>query len=80
MSDTPAPPSPHIYFETINAFQRAGALKAAIKFGLFTVIGATSSTAAEIAEAYNELTEAGFRDDALHTPPSSAKSAVIATK
>ena len=42
-------PSPQPFFETINAFQRTGALKAAVELGLFTAIGTTPSTSAEIA-------------------------------
>ena len=49
MQSTDATPSPQLFFETINAFQRSGALKAAVDLGLFTAIGATPSTAAEIA-------------------------------
>ena len=45
---TPAP-SPQLFFETINAFQRTAALKAAVDLALFTAIGGTPSTAAEIA-------------------------------
>ncbi len=46
MSDAP---SPQLFFETINAFQKSAALKAAIDLGLFTAIGGTPATAAEIA-------------------------------
>jgi len=42
-------PSPQLFFETINAFQKSAALKAAIDLGLFTAIGNESATAAEIA-------------------------------
>lgn len=50
MTDPAAPPSPQLFFETINAFHRTAALKAAVELGLFTAIGGTPSTAAEIAE------------------------------
>lgn len=60
MPNANAAPSPQLYFETINAFQRAGALKAAIELGLFTAIGGTPSTAAEIA-ARCECPERGIR-------------------
>jgi precorrin-6B methylase 2 len=60
MSDTPAAPSPQLFFETINAFQKAGALNAAIDLGLFTAIGNTPSTAAEIAVRC-ECPERGIR-------------------
>ncbi len=49
MADPGASPSPQLFFETINAFQKTGALKAAVDLGLFTAIGSTSSTAAEVA-------------------------------
>jgi precorrin-6B methylase 2 len=42
-------PSPQLFFETVNAFQKTAALKAAIDLGLFTAIGNESATAAEIA-------------------------------
>ena len=50
MPDSTSPPSPQLFFETINAFQKTGALKAAVDLGLFTAIGGTASTAAEIAK------------------------------
>src|SRR6478736_6170630 len=50
MSDSTAPHSPQLFFETITAFHRTGALKAAIDLGLFAAIGDTPSTAAEIAD------------------------------
>ena len=49
MSDSAVAPSPQLFFETINAFQKSAALKAAIDLGLFTAIGSTPATAAEIA-------------------------------
>ena len=60
MPDPAAPPSPNLFFETINAFQRTGALKAAIDLGVFTTIGGTPSTAAEIASRC-ECPERGIR-------------------
>lgn len=50
MSNPENPPSPLLFFETMNAFQRTGALKAAIDLGLFTAIGANPATSAELAE------------------------------
>jgi predicted O-methyltransferase YrrM len=50
MTDPTIPPSPHLFFETINAFQKTGALKAAVELGLFTAIGNVPRTAEEIAE------------------------------
>jgi len=60
MSATPAHPSPQLYFDTINAFQKTAALKAAIELGLFAAIGAAPATAAEIA-ARCECSERGIR-------------------
>ncbi|MEO8353525.1 MAG: methyltransferase [Chthoniobacteraceae bacterium] len=53
-------PSPQLFFETINAFQKTGALKAAIDLGLFTAIGGKTATAAEIA-ARCQCPERGIR-------------------
>jgi len=53
-------PSLQLFFDTINAFQRTGALKAAIDLDLFTAIGAESATAAEIASRC-ECPERGVR-------------------
>lgn len=50
MSESSSPPSPQLFFETINAYQRTGAVKAAVDLNLFTVIGDASSTVAEIAK------------------------------
>src|SRR5262245_26858472 len=60
MPENSAPPSPQLYFETINAYQKTAALKAAIDLGLFTAIGTTPSTAAEIA-ARCQSPERGLR-------------------
>jgi ubiquinone/menaquinone biosynthesis C-methylase UbiE len=53
-------PSPQLFMETINAFQKTGALKAAIDVGLFTAIGGTPQTAAELA-ARSQCSERGIR-------------------
>lgn len=45
------PPSPALFFDTVNAFQRSEALRAAIELGLFTHIGAGRQTAAALADA-----------------------------
>jgi 2-polyprenyl-3-methyl-5-hydroxy-6-metoxy-1,4-benzoquinol methylase len=51
MSSSPAPqPSPQLFFQTINAYQRTEALKAAIELETFTAIGEGNATAAEIAK------------------------------
>lgn len=49
MSNSGNPPSPQLFFETINAFQRVGALRAAIELEIFTAIGGSPATVAEIA-------------------------------
>ena len=51
MSSAPRPqPSPQLFFETINSYQRTEALKAAIELEIFTAIGEGNHTAAEIAK------------------------------
>jgi ubiquinone/menaquinone biosynthesis C-methylase UbiE len=42
-------PSPQLFFQTINAYQRTEGLKAAIELEVFTAIGEGNSTAAQIA-------------------------------
>ena len=42
-------PSPINFFETMNAYQRTAALKAAIDLDLFTAINETSGTVVELA-------------------------------
>ena len=44
-------PSPALFFDTVNAFQRTEALRAAIELDLFTHVAAGRHTAAEIAAA-----------------------------
>src|SRR3954468_3353972 len=44
-------PSPALFFDTVNAFQRTEALRAAIELDLFSQVGAGQRTAAELAEA-----------------------------
>ncbi|HEY5884426.1 MAG TPA: class I SAM-dependent methyltransferase [Pyrinomonadaceae bacterium] len=51
MSSSPAQqPSPVLFFQTINAYQRTEALKAAIELEVFTAIGEGNVTADKIAE------------------------------
>jgi 2-polyprenyl-3-methyl-5-hydroxy-6-metoxy-1,4-benzoquinol methylase len=61
-----APPSPVQIFNTIQGYQRAFALKAAVDLDLFTVVAKGSRTAAEIAKNCN-ASERGVRilSDAL---------------
>jgi hypothetical protein len=47
----PPGPSPALFFDTVNAYQRTEALRAAIELDLCTHIAAGRSTAAEMAEA-----------------------------
>ncbi len=49
MPESATPPSPQLFFETINGYQKTGALKAAIDLEVFTAIGNAPSTAEEIA-------------------------------
>ena len=42
-------PSPALFFDSVNAYQKSAALKAAIEIGLFTAIGSSPATAAELA-------------------------------
>jgi ubiquinone/menaquinone biosynthesis C-methylase UbiE len=44
-------PSPALFFETVNAYQRTEALRAAIELDLFTLVAAGKRTAGEIASA-----------------------------
>ena len=46
---TGAPPSPQLFFETVTAFHKTEALKAAIQLEIFTAIGEGNQTAAAIA-------------------------------
>lgn len=43
-------PSPLLFFQTINAYQRTEALKAAIELEVFTAIGESNTTATQIAQ------------------------------
>ena len=43
------PPSPVLFFDTLVAYQDTAALKAALELGLFTAIGPSPTTAAELA-------------------------------
>jgi ubiquinone/menaquinone biosynthesis C-methylase UbiE len=49
----PQSPSPALFFETINAYQRTEALRAAIELDLFTHIAAGKRTGSELAAACN---------------------------
>lgn len=43
-------PSPELFFETVNAYQRTAALKSALELGVFTAIADGAATAAAVAE------------------------------
>src|ERR1700710_68382 len=51
-ADTPHP-SPDLFFDTVQAYQRTAALRAAIDLDLFSVIGGGGQTVAAIAAQCN---------------------------
>ncbi len=53
-------PSPVLFFETVSAYQRSAAIKAAIELGLFTAIGEGNRTAHDLA-ARCQASERGMR-------------------
>ena len=53
-------PTPQLFFQTINSYQRTEALKAAIELKVFTVIAEGNTTTAEIARKC-ETSERGMR-------------------
>ena len=53
-------PSPQLFFQTINAYQRTEALKAAIDLEVFTAISEANNTSSEIAKRC-ETSERGMR-------------------
>jgi SAM-dependent methyltransferase len=55
-----APPSPQLFFETVNAFHQTAALKAAIQLEVFSAIGEGNQTAATIARRC-QASERGIR-------------------
>ena len=50
MTDKTPEPSPNLFFEAINAYQRTAAITAAIELDVFTAIGEGGATAAEVAQ------------------------------
>ena len=60
MSEQMPQPSPELFFETANAYQRSAAIKAAVELDVFTAIGEGAHTAEEIA-ARCEASERGTR-------------------
>src|SRR5229473_8059787 len=59
-SPAPQQPSPQLFFQTINAYQRTEALKAAIDLEVFTAIGEGNTIPSEIATRCN-TSERGMR-------------------
>src|SRR5829696_9173264 len=49
MSEQTPQPSPELFFETANAYQRSSALKAAVELGLFTAVAEGNRTARDLA-------------------------------
>lgn len=49
-ASTAQQPSPQLFFQTINAFQKTEALKAALELEVFTAIGEGNTTVAQIAQ------------------------------
>lgn len=49
-NENPAPPSPKLFMETINAYERTAAIKGAIELDFFTAMADKPATAAEIAQ------------------------------
>ena len=43
-------PSPMLFFETVNAYQRSAAIKAAVELGIFTAIGEGANNSAQLAD------------------------------
>jgi SAM-dependent methyltransferase len=60
MSTKQSAPSPVLFFETVNAYQRSAAIKAAIELDVFTAIGEGNQTAQSIA-ARCKASERGVR-------------------
>src|SRR5919202_705229 len=50
VAETNQQPSPELFFETMNDYQRTAALKAAIELDLFTAIGEGAHTAEALAQ------------------------------
>ncbi|HEX5889453.1 MAG TPA: class I SAM-dependent methyltransferase [Pyrinomonadaceae bacterium] len=59
-TSTAQQPSPLLFFQTINAYQRTEALKAAIELEVFTAIGEGNTTVAQIAQRC-QTSERGMR-------------------
>lgn len=60
MSEQMKQPSPELFFQTVNSYQRTAAIKAAVELDLFTAIGEGKETAEELAARCN-ASERGIR-------------------
>src|SRR2546421_4247826 len=60
MSNETQQPSPELFFQTVNSYQRTAAIKAAVELDLFTAIAEGAQTARDIA-ARCEASERGVR-------------------
>jgi len=60
MSDQTPQPSPELFFQTVNSYQRTAALKAAVELDVFTAIAEGKQTAQDVA-ARCEASERGMR-------------------
>ena len=53
MTNETQEPSPRLFFDTVNAYQRTAAIIAAVELDLFTAIGDSGATAEEVAKRSN---------------------------
>ena len=60
MPDQMPQPSPELFFETVNSYQRPAALKAALELGVFTALGEGKETSQELA-THCQTQERGMR-------------------
>jgi 2-polyprenyl-3-methyl-5-hydroxy-6-metoxy-1,4-benzoquinol methylase len=60
MPNPAAEPSPLLFFDTVNAYQRTAAIRAAIELDLFTALGEGAGTAQELAQR-RDTSERGMR-------------------
>jgi len=60
---TTGQPTPALFFDTLNAYQRTEAIKSGIELGLFSAIAAGKTSAKEIAEASRSYLANGSLDE-----------------
>ena len=58
--NTSSPPSPELFFDTLTAYQKTAALKAAIDLNIFTALADAPATVPEVARA-SQAAERGVR-------------------